>query len=103
MIQQNPEFQNQILWTDETKFTNCGMFNRRNEHLWMQENRRRLGERRSQRKFGFNVWCGIIGSRILGPYIYDENLIGQRYLRFLQNEFQNMLDDLDLEIRRNLR
>lgn len=103
MTQQNPEFHNQILWTDETKFTNCGMFNRHNEHLWMQENPRRLRERRPQRKFGFNVWCGIIGSRILGPFIYDENLTGNRYLHFLQNEFEDMLDGLDLETRRNLR
>lgn len=103
MIQQNPEFQNQILWTDEIKFTNCGMFNRHNEHLWMQEKPRRLRERRPQRKFWFNVWCRIIGSRILGPFIYDENLTGQRYLHFLQNEFQDMLDGLDLETRRNLR
>ena len=33
MCQADPDFRNKVLWTDETKFTNCGMFNRHNEHL----------------------------------------------------------------------
>lgn len=78
------------------------MFNRHNEHLWQQENPHHVEQRRPQIKFGFNVWCGIVGSRILGPFIFEGTLNGNLYLQFLQNDLENMLDNLDLESRRNL-
>lgn len=102
MCEADPQFKFKVLWTDETRFTNCGMFNRHNEHLWMQEHPHRVEQRRPQIKFGFNVWCGIIGSTILGPYIFDGTLTGDRYLHFLQNDFRNMLDELPLQTRRML-
>jgi hypothetical protein len=33
-----------------------------------------------------NVWAGIIDDRILGPFIFANNLTGDRYLQFLQLE-----------------
>lgn len=33
----DPQFQFKVLRTDEIRFTNWGMFNSHNEHLWMQE------------------------------------------------------------------
>lgn len=33
-------FLDNIIWTDECKFTNCEMFNRTNEHIWATENPR---------------------------------------------------------------
>lgn len=102
MCEDYPQFSSRILWTDETRFTNCGMFNRHNEHLWMQENPHHVEQRRPQIKFGFNVWCGVIGSRILGPYIFEGTLTGDHYLHFLQNDFQDMLDNVDLATRTSL-
>ena len=102
MCQDDQDFPFKILWTDETRFTNCGMFNRHNEHLWLQENPHHNEQRRPQIKFGFNVWCGVMGSKILGPFIFDGSLTGVRYLHFLQNEFEDMLDNLNLHTRRNL-
>lgn len=97
MCAADPRFVSKILWTDETRFTNCGMFNRHNEHIWSQENPFHVEQRRPQRKFGFNVWCGVLGSSILGPYIFENTLTGNRYLNFLQHSFQEILDDLNLE------
>jgi hypothetical protein len=102
MCQNNQNFPHKVLWTDETRFTNCGMFNRHNEHLWMQENPFQVEQRRPQIKFGFNVWCGILGSKLIGPFIFEGTLTGDRYLQFLQHHLENMLDDLNLETRRNL-
>lgn len=102
ICENDPQFPFKILWTDESRFTNCGMFNRHNEHLWLQENPHHVEQRRPQVKFGFNVWCGIIGSTILGPYIFDGTLTGDRYLNFLRNNLQEMLDEVNLETRRML-
>lgn len=55
------EFPNLVIWSDETQFTNCGVFNKHNHHYWSIENPRLLEQRRLQRRFGFNVWCGILG------------------------------------------
>lgn len=97
MCADDPQFSFKVLWTDETRFTNCGMFNRHNEHLWMQENPHYVEQRRPQVRFGFNVWCGVIGSKILGPYIFEGTLTGDHYLHFLQNNFEDLLDELPLQ------
>lgn len=57
----NQIFSNRVLWTDETRFTNCGIFNRHNHHHWSVENPHLTSQRRLQTRFGFNVWCGILG------------------------------------------
>lgn len=97
--QNDPHFSMKILWTDESRFTNCGMFNRHNEHIWSQTNPLHVEHRRPQIKFGFNVWCGVIGSTVLPPFIFDGSLTGNRYLNFLQQDFAEMLDNLNLRTR----
>lgn len=99
MSQENQQFPLQVLWSDETRFTNCGLFNRHNEHMWMQANPHQVRQRRPQIKFGFNVWCGILGNQIIGPYIFNEPLNGERYLYFLQNNLEDYLDDIPLRDR----
>lgn len=85
-----------ILWSDETKFTNCGVFNRHNEHVWSIENPEENREVRPQVRFGINVWAGILGGRILGPYLFEENLTSAGYLNFLSTTFQDYLMDIPL-------
>lgn len=72
--------------------TNCGMSNRHNEDLWMQENKR------PQIMFvKVNVWCDGIVSIILNAYIFENILPSANYLHFLQNKFVDMLDEFNLE------
>jgi hypothetical protein len=62
--QEIPNFSRKIIWTDETFFSNCGVFNRHNRHFWATENPHEVAERRLQVRFGFNVWCGMYGKLI---------------------------------------
>ncbi|XP_060855227.1 uncharacterized protein LOC132932896 [Metopolophium dirhodum] len=71
-------FYKNILWTDESKFTNNGT-------VW-----------------GVNVWCGLIGRILLGPYFYDGTLSGRRYLDFLVNQLPLLLEDVSLATRENM-
>lgn len=96
-------FPRSILWTDESRFTNCGIFNRHNEVLWRRENPHLMQEVRPQVKFGFNVWCGLVDNKLIGPVIYNQNLNGERYLHLLQNDIQDELDELPLEELRKIR
>lgn len=85
-----------IIWTDESKFTNCGIFNRNTEHVWCTENPHVNRPVRNQIRFGVNVWAGIIGDCVFGPFIYEENLTGVNYLDFLRTTFANYLDEINL-------
>lgn len=95
-IAENGNFINQVLWTDESYFSNCGIFNRHNEHHWAQENPHVLVPRRNQVRFGFNVFCGILGNRLVGPILFDGTLTAQRYMEILQTRLEDLLDDLPL-------
>lgn len=97
-VQPNNDFLGMILFSDESRFTNLGLFNRQNTKYWSQENQNLLREGNFQVRFGFNVWLGIIGSRIIGPIIFEGPLTGARYLRFLQNEIEDILDELPLDL-----
>lgn len=101
-VQQNPGFPFHILYSDESRFTNQGMFNRNNTRYWAQENPRLVGRGNIQERFGFNCWLGVLGDRIIGPIFFDGTLTGERYLFFLQNQTAEFLDLLPLAYLQNL-
>ena len=73
-ILQNGEELSNILWTDESLFTQEGMFNVHNEHYWDNENPQVFRERGFQKKFKVNVWAGLLGARLIGPHIIEGTL-----------------------------
>jgi len=91
-LQQNPHLLANVILTDECKFTNSGMFNLHNEHVWSIENSREH-QGRPQIRFGLNVWVSLLGDRIIGPYIYQENLTAAGYLQFLRSYLTDYIDE----------
>jgi hypothetical protein len=90
-------FASSIIWSDESKFTRDGVFNRHNSHFWSAVNPHLIREDRNQQQFNVNVWCGIVGEEIVGPVFYDGNLNGLRYLdEILENTLEPFLDNLPL-------
>jgi hypothetical protein len=90
------------MFTDEATFTRRGVFNWRNSHYWEEENPHAIKARHFQHKFKLNIWCGIIGDQLLGPYVLPPNLNGDSYLFFLENTLSDILDDLSLDVRRKM-
>lgn len=89
-----------ILWSDEANFSNKGMFNPKNMHYWSKENLFLTTPRNPQNKFSTNVWCGLIGSKIIGPVFYQGTLTGRRYLELvIFGVLEDFLDNLDLASR----
>lgn len=70
MLEENRNFLTEILWTDEATFSSDGRVNRHNMHYWSAENPHWLREVQHQGRWSLNVWCGIIGDRIIGPYFF---------------------------------
>lgn len=94
--QEDNTFPHKVLYTDESRFTNLGHFNRNNKRYWSKENLHLMEEGNFQERFGFNCWMGILGDRIIGPIFFDGHLTGERYLQFLTHEIENFLDEVPL-------
>ena len=43
-----------------------------------------------------NVWCGVLCNRLIGPFVFDNNLTGNTYQAFLSNELPGVLEDIPL-------
>lgn len=81
---EDPNFLNNIIFSDEATFCLNGTVHRHNCRYWSRENPHWTQESHSQRQGKLNVWIGIIGRRFLGPYFFEGNLTAARYLDFLQ-------------------
>ncbi len=53
---------NQILFSDESLFTQYGIFNSRNAHLWAEDKHHVAIQTKLQHRFTVHVWCGILGN-----------------------------------------
>jgi hypothetical protein len=98
-IQAHPEMLGVILFTDEATFTRDGINNSRNVHTWSRDNPHETTVTNFQRRFSVNVWCGVIDNRLIGPFVFDDNLTGYTYGEFLQNELPGLLEDIPLTVR----
>jgi hypothetical protein len=55
---------------------------------------------RFQHRFSINVWAGIIGTHLIGPFLLPARLTGENYLNFLNVDLPGLLEEIPLEIRR---
>lgn len=101
-IQTDPNFFCRVLFSDESTFTNHGTVNRHNMHYWSVENPHWFRQVEHQHPWSVNIWCGIIGEKIIGPYFIEGNLNGEKYRNFLLNDLPTLLENLTLEERQNM-
>ena len=93
-LNQDTQFFNNIIFTDESTFTTAGMFNRQNKRYWATENPHQTEPVKIQGRRSLSVWCKILQNKIIGPIFLDAHLTGERYLNLLQNNIENLLEDL---------
>lgn len=99
---EDPSFLEKILFTDESSFSREGIFNHRTSHVWAVDNPNATVIRGYQERFAVNVWAGIIGDRLIGPYIFPNRLNAPVYLVFLRDILPELLEDVPLHIRRDM-
>lgn len=58
-------FTDNIIWTDEAKFSKNGMYNRHNSHFWAPENPMVVRQHAFQDSWSFNAFCAIKNDRVL--------------------------------------
>lgn len=98
-VANDAEFVRRILFSDESRFHNNGTVNRHNMHYWSVENPHWVREAAFQEQWGVNVWCGILGDRLIGPVFFEEHLTGARYLELLRDELPLLLENVPLQER----
>jgi len=74
-IDDQPEFHNKIVFSDEATFMLDGSVNRHN-----------MRESKSQYPQKLNVWAAIVGEHIIGPFFIDGNLTAQKYEAMLRDD-----------------
>ena len=97
-IKAHPKLLSVILFSDAS-FTRGGVNHLRNVHTWSHDNPHETSVTSFQRRFSVNVWCGVLGNKLIGPFVFDNNLTGNTYEAFLRNELPGLLEDIPLMIR----
>jgi len=77
--------------TDEATFNRDGMTNTRNSHVWSLDNPHAFTKIHFQSRFSVNIWCRVFGNQDIGPFVLEERLTSERYLRFLEDELPVLL------------
>ena len=101
-IADHPRLCKNILFTDEAIFTRSGYYNSHNFHWWSEENPKKTVKRHFQHRFSVNVWCGVIDSCLIGPFVFEGRLTGEVYVNFLRNELPLLLEEVPLMHRRRM-
>lgn len=97
-IQREPDLPGRIIFTDESTFVLVHGPNRQNCRLWNTENPHEYVGANSQYQLKLNVWSGIVGTHILGPFFIDGNLDGEKYFDLLIEHIGPALEELNIEV-----
>src|SRR6201990_2670814 len=52
--------------------------------------------------FHLNVWCGLLGDNLIGPFFLPPRLSGVSYLQFLQDNIPELLQDIPIANRQGM-
>lgn len=95
----NPQFLTSILFTDEANFSREAIRNFHNNHVWAEDNPHAMVVCNFQNQFSLNVWVGVVGDCLIGPYFLPARLNGQEYLNFLEEHLVDLLEDVPIDVR----
>jgi len=79
IINDDPLFAQQIVFSDESTFTLHGEVNRQNCRYWSDNNPRWMKEQHTQYPLKVNVWAGMIDNTIIGIFFIDGDLNAVKY------------------------
>jgi len=84
------------MFTDKSQFSHDGVNNTHNSNVWADENPHATVESNFQQRFSVNEWCAILDDQLIGPFMMEGRLTRKAYLRFLQEELLQLLEDVPL-------
>lgn len=102
MLGEDDNFTSKVFFSDESTFSRDGTVNTHNMHYWSEENPHWLRDGHHQVRWSTNVWAGILGDRIIGPFFFHQPINGEIYLNHLTENVEDFLDDLPLAERQRI-
>ena len=78
IIAEDPDFPDNIIFTDEALFHLHGGVNRHNCRYWAKENPHWVQEEPIHSPH-LTVWSGVCSKGIIGPFFFDQTVNGERY------------------------
>lgn len=99
MANNDMNFIKNILFTDECTFELHSPHNSQCVRYWSRENLYQYQPTRTQYPQKLNVWAGILGDHIIGPFFINGNLNGQKYLDLIQNDIIPCIQNLNIDTR----
>lgn len=96
MANDDRNFLSRILFSDECRFQLTGEPNQQNYRYWSTQNEHLMLQTHTQYRGSVNVWAGILGPHIIGPFFIADRLTGAAYLNFLQEEVGPAIDELGI-------
>ena len=91
-IAAHPQLLSVILFTNEVPFTQDSINNSQNMHMWSHDNPHKTSVTKFQRIFSVNAWCDLFGNKLIGPFVFDNNLMRNTYEVYLRNELSGLLE-----------
>lgn len=85
-INADDNFLSNVLFGDESSFPLLGRHNPSVVRFWSRENPRRRMDKCTQYPQKLNVWAGMLGNFIIGPFFIGGNLTGNVYLNLLRDQ-----------------
>lgn len=101
-VAENENFFDFVLFSDECTFHNNGSVNRHNFHYYSDSNPHQFRIVDNQHRWSVNVWGGIVGRYLIGPFFFENHLNGERFLDFLINQLPVLLQDIPIAIRQTM-
>ncbi|GFS69543.1 uncharacterized protein TNCV_3894031 [Trichonephila clavipes] len=92
-LDEDPDFFNEVLWSDECKFSRQGTISTQNKHYWSLENSHLIRPNRCQVRWSVNAWCGVWKSTLIGPIYFDGPLTSESYTEILSGPLADFLED----------
>lgn len=90
-LQEDGQFLEKVLFTDEATFHKNGFVNRHNFHYYSDVNPHLIRPLDHQHRWSLNVWAGIVGSYVIGPFFFEETVTGAIFRQFLENHLDELL------------
>ncbi|KAL1281045.1 hypothetical protein QQF64_015645 [Cirrhinus molitorella] len=85
-LEQDLQFTQKILFSDEANFYVNGEVNKQNHRYWSDTNPHWIDPSKTVGTKKVMVWCGIWGTKIVGPFFINGNLKATGYLKLLHDD-----------------
>ncbi|XP_073493604.1 uncharacterized protein [Phyllobates terribilis] len=85
-LEQDPQFTQNIMFSDEVNFFVNGEVKKQNHHYWSDTNAQWIDPSKTVGTQKLMVWCGIWCAKIVGPFFINGNLNSTGYLKLLHDD-----------------